>query len=122
MRHAELVKTELRLHTILEDLAAVTHMMEDGETCSQILHKIGAVRQALCEVGCFLIACQLRESIALIQCKADPTTQHIELSRLRDLYIETIRNRGYNGCSTASFCYRAISSTEVLCEKLDSVF
>lgn len=91
MEHEELVKTDHRLHAILEDLIAVTRMMEDGEACSQILHRIVTARRALRVLGCSLIACQLRESIALIQNNPDLETQSIELSRLRDLYTEVIR-------------------------------
>jgi DNA-binding FrmR family transcriptional regulator len=91
MKHEELVKTDHRLHVILEDLIAVSRMMEDGEACSQILHRIGTAQRALRVLGCSLIASQLRESIALIQNNPDPETQSIELSRLRDLYTEMIR-------------------------------
>jgi DNA-binding FrmR family transcriptional regulator len=91
MNREELVKIDHRLHIILEELIAVTHMMEDGEACSQILQKIGSARQALRALEYSLIACQLRESIALIQNNPDPETQSIEFSRLRDLYIEVIR-------------------------------
>jgi DNA-binding FrmR family transcriptional regulator len=91
MKREELVKTDHRLQVILEDLIAVTHMMEDGEACSQILQKIEIARRALRALGYSLIACQLRESIALIQNNPDPETQSIEFSRLRDLYTEVIR-------------------------------
>jgi DNA-binding FrmR family transcriptional regulator len=91
MNREELVKIEQRLHIILEELIAVTHMLEDGEACSQILQKMGTARRALRALEYSLIACQLRESIALIQNNPDPDTQSIELSRLRDLYIEVIR-------------------------------
>ena len=91
MKREDLVKTDHRLHTILEDLIAVTHMMEDGEACNQILQKIGTARRALRALEYSLIACQLRESIALIQNNPDPETQSLEFSRLRDLYIEVIR-------------------------------
>lgn len=91
MEHEELVKTDHRLQVILEDLIAVILMIEDGEACNQILQKIATVQQALRALGYSLIACQLRESIVLIQNNPDPETQSIELSRLRDLYTEVIR-------------------------------
>jgi DNA-binding FrmR family transcriptional regulator len=91
MNREELVKTDHRLHIILEELIVVTHMMEDGEACNQILQKIATAQRALRVLGCSLIACQLRETIALIQSDPDPETQSINLSRLRDLYLEVIR-------------------------------
>ena len=93
MQPEELVRTDHKLHLILNDLIVVTQMIEDGETCNQILQKIGTAQRALQVLGCSLIACQLRDSITLIQNNPDPETQSIELSRLRNLYTEVIRMR-----------------------------
>ena len=91
MKQEELVNLERNLQIILADLNSVTRMMEDRQPCNQTLRQIGTIQRALRDLGYSLIACQVRESIALIQTNPDPDARTIEISRLRELYKEMLR-------------------------------
>jgi DNA-binding FrmR family transcriptional regulator len=91
MDQENLANIDCNLQLILGDLNTVTRMMEDGQPCTQILHKIGTIQRALWFLGNSLIACQVRESITFLQDNPDPDARAIEISRLQDLYKEMIR-------------------------------
>jgi DNA-binding FrmR family transcriptional regulator len=91
MDQENLADIDCNLQLILGDLNTVTRMMEDGQPCTQILHKIGTIQRALWFLGNSLIACQVRESIRFLQDNPDTDAQTIEISRLQDLYKEMIR-------------------------------
>lgn len=79
---------ELRVITL--DLDALICMVEDEQSCNQILPRIGSICQALRSLRHSLIAHQIRESIFVIQKQHDAKTQLRELSRLQDLFKEKI--------------------------------
>ncbi len=87
MNQQEQVRIICHLHAVSAQLDAVIYMVEKKEQPNkQILLKIGAIQRALRLIHCSLVACQIWESITLIQNNPNPETQKNELMRIQELY------------------------------------
>ncbi len=63
-------------------------MVEAGKSCKEVLRQLHAVQSALQAAGTLLIACQARESEAIIRENPDPDERAAELVRLRGFFME----------------------------------
>ena len=81
-----------RLHCTAGHLNAVIKMVEDNETCEQVLHQLGAVDAAIRAAGIRLIICQAQSSQAIIVESPSVKQRTDELKRLQSLYTTLVRN------------------------------
>ena len=81
-----------RLHCTAGHLNAVIKMVEDNETCEQVLHQLAAVDAAIRAAGIRLIICQAQSSQAIIVESPSVKQRTDELKRLQSLYTTLVRN------------------------------
>ncbi len=80
-----------RLRCASGHLNAVLVMVENEQTCEDILHQLNAVQAALHTAGAKLIDCQTSQSEALILDNPSIEERAVELKRLRSLYALLIQ-------------------------------
>ena len=93
-QHSDIIR---RLHCAAGHLNAVIKMVEDGETCEQVIHQLTAVDAALRVVGARLIIDQAQSSQALLLESPSLQQRSDELKRLQSLYTILLRNSNYYG-------------------------
>lgn len=81
-----------RLRCTAGHLNAVIKMVEDNETCEQVLHQLAAVDAAIRAAGIRLIICQAQSSQAIIVESPSVKQRTDELKRLQSLYTTLVRN------------------------------
>lgn len=75
-----------RLRTADGHLRGVIAMLEEGQSCEQVLHQLLAVQAALRTTGCCLIEQQMQSSIEIIRDNDSPEVRTQALERLVRLY------------------------------------
>ncbi|MCJ7661427.1 MAG: metal-sensitive transcriptional regulator [Anaerolineales bacterium] len=86
MRPEERTEIVRRLRSAEGHLHAITGMVEDDQSCEQILHQLYAVQSAVQATSCLILRQRVQQCLDTLQYNPGPDESSVELKRLVELY------------------------------------